>query len=97
MHQMRISTTQVSTVMLRSKELEIRKKVKTVRGVGWNQTECHEIEPSPSKNRAMPEGDKPSFWVELQNLLFFWQFNSFAYSKASTDVLSNLAVEALGD
>jgi hypothetical protein len=26
-----------------------------------NQTECHEIEPNPSKDRAMPEGDNPSF------------------------------------
>jgi hypothetical protein len=23
---------------------------------GENQTECHEIEPNPSKDRAMPEG-----------------------------------------
>jgi hypothetical protein len=29
MHQMRISTTQVCSVMLRSKKLEIQKKVKT--------------------------------------------------------------------
>jgi hypothetical protein len=37
MHQMRISTTQVSSVMLRSKKLEIREKnVKTERPVG-----CH--------------------------------------------------------
>jgi hypothetical protein len=35
MHQMRISTTQVSSVMLRSQKLEIRKKnVKTERAVG---------------------------------------------------------------
>jgi hypothetical protein len=26
-----------------------------------NQTECHEIEPNLSKDRAMPEGDNPSF------------------------------------
>jgi hypothetical protein len=26
-----------------------------------NQTERHEIEPNPSKYRAMPEGDNPSF------------------------------------
>ena len=25
------------------------------------QRECHEIEPNPSKDRAMPEGDNPSF------------------------------------
>jgi hypothetical protein len=37
MHQMHISTTQVSSVMLKSKKLEIRKKeeVKTERAVGW--------------------------------------------------------------
>jgi hypothetical protein len=49
MHQMRISTTQVSSVMLRSKKLEIRKKVKTGKEPSdENQTECHEIEPNPS-------------------------------------------------
>jgi hypothetical protein len=63
MHQTRISITQVSSVMLRSKKLEIRKKnVKTVKeSADENQTECHEIEPNPSKNRAMLGGDKPSF------------------------------------
>jgi hypothetical protein len=61
MHQMRISTTQVSSVMVRSKKLEIRKKnVKTERAVG-RKPECREIEPNPSKDRAMPEGDNPSF------------------------------------
>jgi hypothetical protein len=60
MHQVRISTIQVSSVMLRSKKLEIRKKnVKTERAE--NQTECHEIEPNPTKDSAMPEGDNPSF------------------------------------
>jgi hypothetical protein len=62
MHQMRISTTQVSSVMLRSKKLEIRKKVKTVKeSSDENQTESHEIEPNPSKDKAIPEGDNPSF------------------------------------
>jgi hypothetical protein len=42
-----------------------------------NQTECHEIEPkNQSKDRAMPEGDNPTFWGEFINLLFSWQFNS---------------------
>jgi hypothetical protein len=27
------------------------------------QTECHEIEPNPLKDRAMPEGNNPSFYV----------------------------------
>jgi hypothetical protein len=26
---------------------------------------CHEIEPNPSKDRAMHEGDNPSFWDEF--------------------------------
>jgi hypothetical protein len=74
MHQMRISTTQVSSVMLRSKALESRKKKQT-----WklkepsdeNQTECHEIEPNPSKDTAMPEGDNPSFWDKFTKFTFF--------------------------
>jgi hypothetical protein len=34
--------------------------VKTETAVGW-KPECHEIEPSPSKDKAMPEGGNPSF------------------------------------
>jgi hypothetical protein len=64
--------------------------VKTKRAVG-------EIEPNPSKDRAMPEGDNPSFWDEFTILLFSWQFNLYSYFKASTEVLSNWAVETLGD
>jgi hypothetical protein len=37
-----------------------------------NQIECHETEPDPLTDRAMPEGNYPSFWDELQNLLFFF-------------------------
>jgi hypothetical protein len=61
MHQIHISITQVSSVMLRSKKLEIRKKKKRKlkEPSDENQTECHEIEPNPSKD--MPEGDNPSF------------------------------------
>jgi hypothetical protein len=36
------------------------KKVKTER-TDKNQIESHEIEPNPSKDRAMHEGDNPSF------------------------------------
>jgi hypothetical protein len=36
-----------------------------------NQTECHEIEPNPSKNRAMPEGYNPMFWEEFIKFTFF--------------------------
>jgi hypothetical protein len=56
MHQMRISTTQVSSVKEPSDE---------------NQTECHEIEPNQSKDRAMPEGDNPSFCDEFTKFSFF--------------------------
>jgi hypothetical protein len=61
MHQMRISANKVSSVMLRPKKLEIRKKnVKTVKEP--RKPKCHEIEPNPSKDRAMHEGDNPSFF-----------------------------------
>jgi hypothetical protein len=63
MHQMRISTTQVTSVMLRSKKLEIRKKKWKSRRKKAKQR--HEINPNPSKDRAMPEGDNPSFWDEF--------------------------------
>jgi hypothetical protein len=41
----------------------------------------------------MPEGDNPN----SQNLLFSGPFNSYSYFKASTEVLTNWAVETLGD
>jgi hypothetical protein len=41
--------------------MEIRgENVKTVKEPK-NQILCHEIEPNPSNDRAMPEGDNPSF------------------------------------
>jgi hypothetical protein len=50
MHQMRISTTQVFSVMLKSKKLEIRKKIcKLKEPSDENLEESHEIEPNPSK------------------------------------------------
>jgi hypothetical protein len=52
MHQMHISTNQVSSVVPRPKKLEIRKIVKTVKEPKI-QTLCHEIEPNLSKDRAM--------------------------------------------
>jgi hypothetical protein len=62
MHQMRISTNQVSSVVLGPKKLEIRKIVKTVKEPEKKkQILCHEIEPNPSKDRATHEGDNPSF------------------------------------
>jgi hypothetical protein len=50
-------------VMFRSKKLEIqkKKKCKLKKPSDENQTECHEIEPNPLKDRSMPEGDNPSF------------------------------------
>jgi hypothetical protein len=47
--------------MLRSKKLEIRGKKTLKEPLDENQTECHEIKPNPSKDRAMPEGDNPLF------------------------------------
>jgi hypothetical protein len=46
-----------------------------------NQTKCHEIDPNPSKDRAMPEGDNPSFWDEFTKLTFFLTVQSVFYSK----------------
>jgi DNA-binding transcriptional regulator GbsR (MarR family) len=59
MHQMHISTNQVSSVVLRPKKLEIRKIVKTVKEPRKTKYKvlCHEIEENPSKDRAMHEGD----------------------------------------
>jgi hypothetical protein len=58
---MRISTNQVSSVMFRPEKLKIRKKSVNCERVDKNQTECHEIEPNPSKDRVMHEGDNASF------------------------------------
>jgi hypothetical protein len=44
--------------------------VKTVEELK-NQTLCHEIEPDPSKDRAMYEGDNPSFCDEFIKFTFF--------------------------
>jgi hypothetical protein len=46
------------------------KNVKTERAVGW-KPECPEIEPNPSKDRAMPKGDNPSFGDEFTKFTFF--------------------------
>jgi hypothetical protein len=98
MHQMRISTTQVFSDAQVEKVGNPKKKMwKLKEPSDENQTECHGIEPNLSKDRAMSEGDIPSFWDEFTNLLFSWQFNSYSYIKASTEVLSNWAVETPGD
>jgi hypothetical protein len=71
MHQMRISTTQVSFVMLSSKTLEIREKVRKLKEPSdENQTECHEIEQNPSKNKDIPEKIILRFKMNLHNFFF---------------------------
>jgi hypothetical protein len=47
--------------MLRSKELEIEKKCENCERADKNQTECHEIDPNPSKDKAMHGGDNLLF------------------------------------
>jgi hypothetical protein len=72
MYQIGISTTQVSSVMLRSKKLEIRKQMwKLKESSDENQTECNEIELNMSKDRAMAEGGNPLFWEEFTKFTFF--------------------------
>jgi hypothetical protein len=71
MYQMRILTTQVSSVMLRSKKLEIRKTMRKLKEQSnENQKECHEIEPNTSKDTAMPQEIILRFEMKLQSLLF---------------------------
>jgi Sec-independent protein translocase protein TatA len=71
MHQMRISTIQVSSVVLGPKKLEIwGKNVKTVKKTKKQTKQnkkpkqpeilFHEIEPNSSKDRAMHERGNPS-------------------------------------
>jgi hypothetical protein len=58
MHRMHISTTQVSTVMLRSKKLKIQKQnVKNERDVGWKPKRVPWNWAKSVKDRAMPEED----------------------------------------
>jgi hypothetical protein len=45
------------------------------------KTGCHEIAPNPSRDRTMPEGIIFRFEINLQNLLFSWQFNYIRISK----------------
>jgi hypothetical protein len=72
MHQICISTTQVSSVMLRSESWEAGKKCGYCKSRRMKtKQECHEIEPNLSKDRAMPEGDNLSFWDEFTKFTFF--------------------------
>jgi hypothetical protein len=62
MHQMRISTNQVSSVVFWPKKLGIRNNnCENCTRAEKSQILCHEIEPNPSNNRTMHEGDNPSF------------------------------------
>jgi hypothetical protein len=57
---MHISTTQVSSVMIRSKKLEIGKKMWKMKELSdENQTECHENETNPSKDKGQKPGEDP--------------------------------------
>jgi hypothetical protein len=61
------------------------------------KTDCHKIEPNPSKDRAMPEGDYPSFYDEFITFTFFLTVQFIFVFKASIEVLSKWAVETLED
>jgi hypothetical protein len=99
MHQMRISTTQVFSVMLRSKKLDIRKKCEKWKSHRMKtKKECHEILSQISQRIELCVREIIlRFEMNLQNLLFSWQFNSYSYFIASTEVLSYWAVETVGD
>ena len=47
-----------------------KKNVKSVKS-GKNQILCHEMEPNPSKDRAMHEGDNPSFLDKFMIFTFY--------------------------
>jgi hypothetical protein len=61
---MRISIIYISSVMQRSKKLEIRNTVTVKIPKGLN-IECRKIESNPSKERAMHVGDTTSFQDEF--------------------------------
>jgi hypothetical protein len=71
MHQMRMSTNQVSSVVLRPKKVEIRKIVNAAKEPKKPNTVLWNIEPNLSKDRAMHEGDNPSFWDKFIKSTFF--------------------------
>ena len=91
MHQMRVLTKQVSSVVLEPKKLEVRKKnVKSVKS-RKNQILCHEIEPNPSKERAMHEGDNPSFLDEFMKFYFLLDTCSFIHIRIFQQIPKYLA------
>jgi hypothetical protein len=87
MHQMRISTNKVSSVMLRPKMLKILINCENCKRAGKpHQIACHEIEPNPSKDRFMHEEDNPSFWciwcIKISIVLVL-HFNPWVEASAS--------------
>jgi hypothetical protein len=98
MHQMCISTTQVSSVMLRSTKLEIQKKYCEIWKSRRVKTKNSDMKLSQIRRRIKLYLREIilRFEMNLENLLFSWQFKSYSYFKASTDVPSNWAVETLG-
>jgi hypothetical protein len=91
MHQMHISTTQVSSVMLKSKTLAIRRKVKE-RSDETKQS-AMKLSQSHRKIELCLREIILRFGMNIQNLHFSSQFNPYSYFKASTEVLSNCTVE----
>jgi hypothetical protein len=74
---MRISTTQVSWSNAQVEKVGNpgEKMWKLKEPLDENQTEFHEIEPNPSKDRAMPEGDNP-FVLRWIYIIYFFLHNS---------------------
>jgi hypothetical protein len=64
MHQMRISTTKVSSVVLRPEKVGSPKIVGKSRKY---QILCHEIEPNPSKDKSM-HNPNPMFGKRMSNV-----------------------------
>jgi hypothetical protein len=77
------------------KSWKSEKQIENCERANGIRTECHEIEPNPSKDRALHEGDNLSFWDEFIKFTFFLTVQFIFIS--STEVLSYWAVETLRD
>jgi hypothetical protein len=63
-----------------------------------NQRKYHKIEPNPSKDRSIHEGDNPSVWNEFKiKVTLFSTAQCIMYFKASIEVLRYWAVKICGD
>jgi hypothetical protein len=93
-----ISTIQVSSVMFRSKKLEIRKKSENwkSRRMKTKQSAIKLSQISQRIELCLREIIL-RFEMNLQNLLFSWQFNSYLYFDARIKVFTNWAEKTLGD